>query len=101
MVDLLGRVGQLNRAVALVAKAPFHPNVIMWLTLLGACQKWGHVELAREAFEQVMLLDESEASAYICMSNIYADAGMHEDANKVEAMRVKASLEGAQGLRGS
>lgn len=96
MVDLLGRIGQLERAVAVVMRVPFHPTAVMWKSLLGACQRWGPVELAREAFKNAMLLDESDASTYIFMSNIYAEAGMHKDSNKVEQMRIIAGVEEAK-----
>eukprot|EP00250_Pteridium_aquilinum_P034829 c8177_g1_i1 orf=2-427(+) len=42
IVDLLGRAGQLDRVVAMMKKTPFQPTIVMWLTVLTACRKWGN-----------------------------------------------------------
>ncbi|KAI5083897.1 hypothetical protein GOP47_0000066 [Adiantum capillus-veneris] len=89
MIDLMGRAGQLDRALAFMAETPHFPTMEMWLAVLGACRKWGNVELGRQAFKHALLVDETEGAAYICMSNIYADAGMLDDARKVEALRIQ------------
>lgn len=89
LIDLLGRAGHIDRAIALTKKMPFHPGIVVWHTLQSACQKWGNVELGRLAFEHSIQLDNKDAGSYICMSNIYANAGMGEDANRVEAMRLE------------
>ncbi|MCO5614963.1 hypothetical protein L7F22_069249 [Adiantum nelumboides] len=89
MIDLMGRAGQLDRAFAFLAETPHFPTVEMWLAVLGACRKWKNVELGRQAFKAVLLVDETEGAAYICMSNIYAEAGLLDDAKKVEALRLQ------------
>ena len=89
MVDLLGRAGQIERAIATMKKTTFHPNVVLWLTVLGSCRKWRDLELGRHAFEEVIKLDDKEAGAYVCMANMYVDANMQKDAIKIEAMRVR------------
>jgi hypothetical protein len=88
-VDLLGRAGQLEKAVEIMIKLPFHPDSAMWCTILGACRKWGNVMLAKQAFEYAVRAEEKDSAAYVCMSNIYADANMHEDAKRIEELRVK------------
>ena len=89
MVDLLCRAGQLNLAVVMLNKTPFHPSIVMWLTVLAGCRKWGNVELGRHAFQQVIRMDEEDDSAYLCMYNIFVDAGMDGEAQCIEAMRVR------------
>jgi pentatricopeptide repeat protein len=74
MVDLFGRAGQLKGALRLLNIAPCHPNVMLWLTVLGACKKWGDVDLGRTAFHQAIWLGEKEAATYICAYNMFADA---------------------------
>lgn len=86
MLDLLGRAGQLDTAIAMMKKAPVHPSITMWRTVLGACRKWGDVEIGREAFKQALQLEENEAGTYLCMYNVYADAGMQENAKNVDPM---------------
>ena len=54
---------------------------------LGACQKWGNVKVARLAFEHALQIDEMDATAYVCLSNLYATCGMKEDAEKINALR--------------
>jgi pentatricopeptide repeat protein len=89
IIDLLGRAGHLNEAMATIKKMPFHPGIIVWHTVLAACHKWGNVEIGRQAFTHTIRIDDKDASAYICMANIYANAGMKDAANKIEAMRVE------------
>ena len=77
MIDLFGRAGQLDMALAIVMKAPCCPNMFMWAAILGACRKWNKIDLARSAFEHAMPMGEKEVGAYICMLNIYGqDDGM-------------------------
>jgi pentatricopeptide repeat protein len=89
MIGLYGRAGQFDKCMALIDEMPFPGDFSMWSTLLGACQKWGNVKLARFAFEQAIQLDDKNALSYICMNNIYISAGMQEEANKIEAKRLE------------
>ena len=89
MVVLLGYAGHFNEAVALIETMPSFDHVVVWFALLGACRKWGNQKLSRLAFDQIIQLDSKCGAAYALMSNVYADAGMKEDAEKVEAMSVK------------
>ena len=61
----------------------------VWLALLGACRKWANVKLGKLAFNQAVQLDNGYSAAYILMANIFAAAGMKEDAEMVEAMKFK------------
>ena len=87
MIDMLGRAGHVVDAVGMIEKMPFQPGIIAWHIVLGACRKWGNVELGRYSFEEALKLDEDDSSVYLCMFNIYQDAGMHKDAHRIEAMR--------------
>ncbi|KAI5056082.1 hypothetical protein GOP47_0029603 [Adiantum capillus-veneris] len=87
MVDLLGRAGELNEALTMLQKMPFPPDLVAWVTLLAACQKWSNVEIGRQAFEATLRLDEKHAAAFHAMFNIYVEANMWEEAQKIEAMR--------------
>ena len=73
MMDLLGRLGLLNEAVAMMEEMPYPPNYVTWSNLLAACQKWGDVELCRKAFEHAVKLKVEDARVFILMSNVYAD----------------------------
>jgi pentatricopeptide repeat protein len=89
MVDLFGRAGRVDKAVAMLAKVPYSERLPMWLALLGACCKWANVDLGRWAFEQSVMLDEKCAIAYVCMGNIYAAVRMYKEAMGIEARRLE------------
>jgi pentatricopeptide repeat protein len=87
MVMVFGCAGRIEKAISLIKAMPHsdEPSSV-WIALLGACTKWGNVELGRVIFDQAIQIDDSLAAPYILMANIYQEAGMHEDANKIGAM---------------
>nr|UPT48605.1 pentatricopeptide repeat protein AaPPR434 [Agave angustifolia] len=93
MVDLLGRAGQLDEAVNIVEDMRVEPGRTVWGSLLGACRIHGHVELAERACARLFELEPLNAGNYILLADIYAEAKMWEEVN-----RVKKILE-AKGLQ--
>ena len=93
IVDLLGRAGHIDKAIGMTKKMPFHPGIVVWHTILGACRKWSNIELGRYAFERAIQLDDKDVSVYVCMCNIYVDASMEEEAMAIDAMRVRVEYE--------
>ncbi|KAI5056942.1 hypothetical protein GOP47_0028760 [Adiantum capillus-veneris] len=89
MVEVLGRAGQFDKALAFVTKMYSCDQLHGWSALLSACRKRGNVHLGRLAFDHMVQLDEKCATAYVWMSNIYAAAGMQEQAEEVETMRME------------
>lgn len=87
IIDLLGRAGLIDKALKITKEMPMNPNIIIWLSMLGACRNWGNVELAKVAFENALRLDSKSEAAYICMYNIFVEAGMHDEACAVEVRR--------------
>jgi len=81
MIDLFGRAGHWNKAVALIQEMPFFANHTVWSTMLEACQKWGDLKIGSWAYKHAVRLDEKDTAAYVCMSNIYATANRQEDSN--------------------
>ena len=71
MVDLYGRAGQIALALTFIEVMPVGNCLLVWTALLGTCKKWANLNLGRLAFEHAIELDEENATAYICMSNIY------------------------------
>ncbi|KAH7277354.1 hypothetical protein KP509_39G046500 [Ceratopteris richardii] len=86
MVDLFGRMGNLWKAVSVIKRMPSSDHLPMWFSLMGSCQKWGSIELARVAFEHAVCLDNKSAALYVFMSKIYASAGMEKEAKEIGAM---------------
>ncbi|KAI5062664.1 hypothetical protein GOP47_0023203 [Adiantum capillus-veneris] len=89
MVGLFGSAGYFEQAMKEIKKMPSSGFLPAWHTLLAACRKWGNVNHGRVAFEHAVGLDKKSAVAYVCMSDIYAAAGMQDDADKIEALRVE------------
>ncbi|KAH7432840.1 hypothetical protein KP509_07G042700 [Ceratopteris richardii] len=77
MVDLLGRAGQLDNAVTFVNQMPYHPTLVVWHAILGACRKWSDLEVAQQAYKHAVQLNAKDIGTYVCMFNIYADAGFY------------------------
>ncbi|KAL4311109.1 hypothetical protein GQ457_01G036910 [Hibiscus cannabinus] len=84
MVDIMGRSGQINEALRLINDMPFEPDDVIWRTLLSICKIHGNVEVAEKVADSLLQLDPQDSSAYILLSNIYADAGLWD---KVSYMR--------------
>ena len=76
LIDLFCRADQLCKAIWLIENMPSHPDLVVWHTLLGACQRWSDVDLGRRVFKHVVQLDEKNPSSYVFMSNVFVD---HED----------------------
>ena len=74
VADLLGRAGDFKRVEDVVHRMSCKVDLSMCLFLLGSCRTHGNVELAREMFEHVLSLEPMQATAYVSMSNIYAEA---------------------------
>ena len=89
MVDLFSHVGHFDKVINFIKEMTIPADLAVWHTVLDACRKWRNLKLGKWAFENAIQLDEKDDPAYICMSNIYADLGMQEDANKIEVMRLE------------
>ncbi|KAH7292093.1 hypothetical protein KP509_29G051500 [Ceratopteris richardii] len=88
MVDLLGRAGQLLRAMSLTRKMPSCDYAAVWSALMGACQKWGDAGIGKWAFDNAICMDKEDAATYVSMFNIYMAAGMHEEAYRIKTILV-------------
>ncbi|KAI5076834.1 hypothetical protein GOP47_0008899 [Adiantum capillus-veneris] len=79
VVDLLGRAGDFSR-IHMCSKWGEQLDIAALLCLLRASQTHGNVSLGKWIFNHVRLSHCQEASAYVLMSNIYADAVMWVEA---------------------
>ena len=89
MIVVFGYEGHFDKAISMIKVMPCTDCPAVWLALLGACRKWGNVKLGILAFDQSLQLDHTCATAYILMANIFAAAGLREDAENLETMRMK------------
>jgi pentatricopeptide repeat protein len=71
LVGLYGRAGLFDKVLAHIDAMPSLDYLPLWTALLGACQKCDNAELGNVAFQHVLQLDDTYATAYVCMGNIY------------------------------
>ncbi|KAG8384556.1 hypothetical protein BUALT_Bualt04G0130100 [Buddleja alternifolia] len=83
MVDILGRSGRLVDALRFIQEMPFEADDVIWRTLLSICKMHGNVEVAEIAANSLLQLDAQDSSAYVLLSNIYADAEMWGEVSKM------------------
>ena len=89
MIDLFCRAGHFDKAKFFLGKVDSSHCHSLLLVFMGACAKWGNVNLGRWAFEQSLQLDEKCGAAYICMENIYARACMERETPNIEYVTEK------------
>ncbi|KAL5990066.1 hypothetical protein ACLOJK_010963 [Asimina triloba] len=83
MVDLLSRAGLLDDAKELIEDTDVESSVPMWGSLLGACSRFGNLEMAEYAAKNLRELDPTDTSCYVVLCNMYAAIGRWEDATKL------------------
>ncbi|XP_027365250.1 pentatricopeptide repeat-containing protein At2g33680-like [Abrus precatorius] len=83
IIDLLGRAGNLSKAIDIINKSPFPESSLLWRTFVNACKLCGDLQLGTWASRKLLNLAPNEAASYILVSNMYAEGGMLEEAAKV------------------
>ncbi|XP_072972844.1 pentatricopeptide repeat-containing protein At5g39350-like [Typha angustifolia] len=83
VVDLLARAARFKEAAKFIEGMPVRPNASVFGALLAASRMYQNVEFGRMAFEQLVQLEPKNPGNFVTMSNIYARAGMLEEAKKV------------------
>ncbi|XP_021278910.1 pentatricopeptide repeat-containing protein At4g14170-like [Herrania umbratica] len=92
MVDLLGRAGLLQEAAELIKSLSITPDANIWGALLGACRIFGNVELGCWAAENLFKLKPQHSGYYTILSNLFAEAGKWDDANRIrELMKLRGA----------
>ncbi|XP_077239921.1 tetratricopeptide repeat (TPR)-like superfamily protein [Tasmannia lanceolata] len=81
VIDMLGRAGRLDEAYRLSKDIAMDTNdaTLLWGALLSASRIHGRLELAKEAGERLIELNQQVAGAYVTMSNTYALVGRWEN----------------------
>lgn len=88
MVDLLGRMGQLDKAKRLIDSMPMEPHAGVYGALLNASRIHKRLDLGEFAADKLFQLEPINSGNYILLSNIYASAGRWEDVSRMrEIMR--------------
>ncbi|XP_020589230.1 pentatricopeptide repeat-containing protein At4g13650 isoform X2 [Phalaenopsis equestris] len=72
VVDLLGRAGQLNRALQFIEDMPIVPDSMIWRSLLGASTIHKNIEVGEFAGCHLLELEPQDSATYVLLSNLYA-----------------------------
>ncbi|XP_031249489.1 pentatricopeptide repeat-containing protein At2g03880, mitochondrial-like [Pistacia vera] len=90
MVDLLGRAGQLEKALDFINNLPIKPTAPLWRPLLAACRCHSNLQMAEFVAKKILDLDPKDATVYVTLANMYAEAGKRLDAeNQRKLMTLK------------
>ncbi|XP_020579487.1 pentatricopeptide repeat-containing protein At5g06540-like [Phalaenopsis equestris] len=80
LIDLLGRAGELQKALGIIIKMPLEPDIIIWRSILGACRNYRNVELGERILDQIVPLEcRKQGGGHLLVSNLYATAGRWEE----------------------
>ncbi|KAF8091463.1 hypothetical protein N665_0445s0048 [Sinapis alba] len=83
LVDLLGRVGELDTAIEITKRMPFSPTPQILGTLLGACRIHQNAEMAETVVKKLFELESNHAGYYMLMSHMYGVKGEWENLEKL------------------
>ncbi|KAL0911765.1 hypothetical protein M5K25_019926 [Dendrobium thyrsiflorum] len=97
MVDLFGRAGRLDEAVKIIEEMEIEPGPTVWGSLLGACRIHGNIEFAEKACSHLFELEPWNAGNYILLTDIYAEAKLWEEVNRVKKLLEERGLQKLQG----
>ncbi|CAL5436214.1 unnamed protein product [Camellia sinensis] len=86
MIDLLGRIGLLEEAHALITKMPMEPDEAVWGALLNACRMHGNVELGKLAADKLLHLNPNDSGIYILLASVCANKQRWVDVRLVRSM---------------
>ncbi|XVE59297.1 hypothetical protein DITRI_Ditri05aG0034800 [Diplodiscus trichospermus] len=90
MVDLLGRSGQLEKALDCIKSLPIKPTASIWRPLLAACRCHNNLQMAEFVAKHILAMDPNDATVYVTLSNMYAEAGQLVNAeNQRKLMKLK------------
>lgn len=74
MVRLLGKSGQLEKAMKLIERIPYEPSVMIWRAMLSASIVQNNVEFAKRSAEEILKINPKDEATYVLLSNMYAGA---------------------------
>ncbi|XP_015573496.2 pentatricopeptide repeat-containing protein At4g14820 [Ricinus communis] len=97
MVDLFGRAKLLREALHLVETMPLAPNIVIWGSLMAACQVHGEIELGEFAARQVLELDPDHDGALVLLSNICAKEKRWQDVGEVRNLMKQRGISKERG----
>ncbi|KAK8970423.1 Pentatricopeptide repeat-containing protein [Platanthera guangdongensis] len=85
IVDMLARAGHLNGGIEVIKRMSeegLEASVAAWGALLGASRRFGDHEIGRNIASHVLELEPSSSAGFVLSSNMYAEAGLRDEAAK-------------------
>lgn len=92
VVNLLSRVGQVDKALNFINKMPETPDFMIWGALFCACRTHKNTKIAKIALQQLLQLKPKHPSSYVLLSNIYAAEGRWKDVARVRTLMQRRSI---------
>ncbi|XP_020099687.1 pentatricopeptide repeat-containing protein At3g12770-like [Ananas comosus] len=92
IVDMLGRAARLVEAYEFVKCMPIEPDTGVWGAFLGACRIHGELEMADSVAKELFRSGYNDVTFYVILSNMYAENGRWEDAEKLRKMMEEMEL---------
>ncbi|XP_054796791.1 pentatricopeptide repeat-containing protein At3g14330-like isoform X2 [Prosopis cineraria] len=86
LVDVLGRAGRIEEALALLQNMPMNPSGSIWGSLLNSCRLHSNVPLAEVVAGKLFEIEPHNPGNYVMLSNIYAKAEMWHGVKRVREM---------------
>ncbi|KAL5204919.1 hypothetical protein ABZP36_009790 [Zizania latifolia] len=97
MVDMLGRIGRLTEAYGIIRGMSIRPDKCVFGAFLGGCRLHGMVELAEYVAKELFSSGSNDVTFYVLMANMYFEAGMLEDAERIRVTMKEMDLKKTNG----
>ncbi|XP_051148974.1 putative pentatricopeptide repeat-containing protein At3g13770, mitochondrial [Andrographis paniculata] len=97
IVDLLGRAGQLEKALKFIEKMPYEPNAAIWGSLLGACKAHKNLRVGTIAGNRLLEIEPENAGNYVILCNLYASDRRWDKVRKLREMMKQKAVTKAPG----
>lgn len=93
MVDMLSKAGLLDEALELIKSMEFEPNSIIWGALLNGCKLHGNSQIAKDAVQQLMILEPMNSGHYNLLVSMYAEEKDWMEVAHIRAMMKEQGVE--------
>ncbi|GFP88353.1 pentatricopeptide repeat-containing protein at1g33350 [Phtheirospermum japonicum] len=83
LVDLLGRSGRFEEAMAVVNGMRVLPDEVVWGSLLNGCKIHRRVDLAEFAVKKLMEINSDNGGYRSILANLYGEMGKWDEAGRI------------------
>lgn len=83
LVDCLARAGLLEEAEGFIDAMPIEPDAAVLAAIVAGCRVHNNFEVGERIAKKLIEVEPSKAGYYVLLSNIYAEMGRYDEAEKV------------------